>query len=132
MSEAVDGMVSVLVVVADLDESARVRSALGLRGDLSVTAVASIDEARPHLPTADVLVVDGDLRPKGGYSWLYELSGEAQHAGTTRPPAVVLTDRSTDQFLVSWSGAEAPIAKPVDPFALARAVATLAGRRSTT
>lgn len=119
---------SVLVVVAEPHESARVVSALGLRRDLAVTAVASIAEARRHLDTADVLVVDGDLRPKGGYSWLYELGGEAELAGGSRPPAVVLTERTTDEFLVAWSKAEAQVPKPVDPFALARAVAELAGR----
>lgn len=120
---------SVLVVVAEPDESARVVSALGLRRDLAVTAVRSIAEARPHLAAADVLVVDGDLRPKGGYSWLYELGGEAELEGGKRPPAVVLTDRTTDEFLVAWSKAEAQVSKPVDPFALARAVAELAARR---
>lgn len=120
---------SVLVVVADADESARVVSALGLRRDLATTVVTSIAEARDHLAAADVLVVDGDLRPKGGYSWLYELAGEAELADRSRPPAVVLTDRTTDEFLVSWSGAEARVSKPVDPFALARAVSELAGRR---
>lgn len=122
---------SVLVVVADADESARVRSALGLRRDLAVTSVGSIAEAREHLAAADVLVVDGDLRPKGGYSWLYELAGEAALGDRPRPPAVVLTDRTTDEFLVSWSGAEARVPKPVDPFAVARAVADLAGRRAS-
>lgn len=121
---------SVLVVVADPDESSRVRSALGLRRDLVVTSVESIAEAREHLADADVLVVDGDLRPKGGYSWLYELAGEAELTDETRPPAVVLTDRTTDEFLVSWSRAEAQVAKPVDPFELARAVAALAGRQA--
>jgi CheY-like chemotaxis protein len=121
---------SVLVVVADPDESARVVSALGLRRDLATTAVTSIGAARDHLATADVLVVDGDLRPKGGYSWLYELAGEAELAGRSRPPAVVLTERTTDEFLVSWSGAEARVSKPVDPFELARSVAELVGRRS--
>lgn len=121
---------SVLVVVADPDESARVVSALGLRRDLTTTVVTSIAQARDHLAAADVLVVDGDLRPKGGYSWLYELAGEAELADRARPLAVVLTDRTTDEFLVSWSGAEARVAKPVDPFALARAVAELAGRRA--
>ncbi len=120
---------SVLVVVAEPDEAARVVSALGLRRDLRVTSVTSIADARPHLADADVLVVDGDLRPKGGYSWLYELRGEAEYAGGARAPAVVLTDRTTDEFLVEWSGAEARVAKPVDPFALARSVAELAGRR---
>lgn len=116
----------VLVVISDDDVRARAVSALGLRRDLDVTAVTSIADARELLEGVDVLVVDGDLRPKGGYSWLYQLREEADLAGTTRPPALVLTDRTDDLFLVHWSSADAWIEKPVDPFALARTVARLA------
>jgi CheY-like chemotaxis protein len=122
--------VAVLVVVHEPDERARTVSALGLRSDLDVTAVSSIAAAREHLAAADVLVVDGDLRPKGGYSWLYELRGQAELTGGQRPPAVVLTDRDQDTFLVEWSHAERAVSKPVDPFALARAVSEVAGRRA--
>lgn len=117
---------AVLVVVADDTVRARAVSALGLRRDLEVTAVTSIADAADLVADADVLVVDGDLRPKGGYSWLYQLREDAELAGTTRPPALVLTDRPDDRFLVAWSGAEADLAKPVDPFRLARTVAELA------
>ncbi|MBY5164443.1 hypothetical protein [Salsipaludibacter albus] len=129
-SDTSTGRVAVLVVVAEPDEQARTVSALGLRSDLDVTAVTSIAQAREHVATTDVLVVDGDLRPKGGYSWLYELRGDAELTGGQRPPAVVLTDREQDEFLVSWSHAERAVTKPVDPFALARAVTELAGRRA--
>lgn len=120
------GTHAVLVVINDPDVAARAVSALGLRRDLVVTAVDSIEAAREFLAHADVLVVDGDLRPKGGYSWLYELREDARLAGTTRPPALVLTERPDDRFMVAWSGAEAWVAKPVDPFELARRVADLA------
>lgn len=116
----------VLVVISDEDVRARAVSALGLRRDLAVTAVTSIADAMEVLGDADVLVVDGDLRPKGGYSWLYELREDADLAGGARPPALVLTDRTDDRFLVEWSSAEAWLEKPVDPFALARTVAELA------
>lgn len=121
-----DGNASVLVVISDPDVLARAVSALGLRRDLDVTAVATIDEARDLVADADVLVVDGDLRPKGGYSWLYELRENAEMEGGTRPPSLVLTERIDDRFLVDWSEADAWVAKPVDPFALARKVAELA------
>lgn len=131
-TDATTGAARVLVVISEEPVRARAVSALGLRRDLDVTAVASIAEARELLADADVLVVDGDLRPKGGYSWLYELRESAELAGTERPPSLVLTDRDDDRFLVEWSSADAWLAKPVDPFALARTVAELAAARAAT
>ena len=131
-ADATTGPARVLVVISEEPVRARAVSALGLRRDLEVTAVASIAEARDLLPEADVLVVDGDLRPKGGYSWLYELREGAELTGIERPPSLVLTDRQDDRFLVEWSSADAWLAKPVDPFALARTVAELASARAAT
>lgn len=128
---ATTGAAQVLVVISEEPVRSLAVSALGLRRDLEVTAVASIAEARDLLPEADVLVVDGDLRPKGGYSWLYELREGAEITGIPRPPSLVLTDREDDRFLVEWSSADAWLAKPVDPFALARTVAELAAARAT-
>lgn len=125
------GAINVLVVISDDDVRARAVSALGLRRDLTVTAVTGIAEAQDLVADAEVLVVDGDLRPKGGYSWLYELREDAEMHGTHRPPALVLTDRADDRFLVEWSSADAWMAKPVDPFALARTVANLANSTAT-
>lgn len=115
----------VLVVISDDEVRARAVSALGLRGDLTLTVVTSIHDAAPLVADTDVLVVDGDLQPKGGYSWLYELREQAALHGTTRPLSVVLTERVQDTFLVDWSSAEAAVTKPVDPFELARTVAGL-------
>ena len=121
----------VLVVISDDVVRARAVSALGLRSDLALTVVTSIHEAAPLVADTDVLVVDGDLQPKGGYSWLYELREQAALHGTTRPLSVVLTERVQDAFLVDWSSAEAAVTKPVDPFELARTVAELAGTTAT-
>lgn len=117
---------TVLVVISDEQVRTRATSALGLRRDLDVTAVSTIAEARDLVGEADVLVVDGDLRPKGGYSWLYELHEGGELSGTAPPASLVLTDRPDDRFMVEWSRADAWLSKPVDPFTLAKTVAELA------
>jgi hypothetical protein len=45
-------------------------------------------------------------------------------------PAIVLTVRDEDAFLIAWSRAEAAIRKPVDPFALSRMVGELVAEPS--
>lgn len=70
----------------------------------------------------DVLVVDGDLSPQGGFSFLYEFDQQAEQVGTTTPPAIVLTARTEDRWLADWAHAATTLPKPVDPFAVARAV----------
>ena len=44
---------------------------------------------------------------------------------------VVLLDRSQDQWLAKWSGADAWFVKPVDPFALADRVVDLLREKET-
>jgi CheY-like chemotaxis protein len=119
----------VLIISADPHERQRAASALLLRGDADVIESASGAEAAEMLRAGafDVLVIDGDLRPKGGFSWLYELRAQAELQGIQRPPAVVMTARDQDQFLADWSGAEAVVSKPVDGFRMADVVADLAG-----
>jgi DNA-binding response OmpR family regulator len=120
--------VRVLIVSQDGVERQRAAAALRLRlPDVEVTEVASPRAGAELLAggDVDVLVVDGDLQPKGGFSWLYELREEALVTGARRPPAVVLTARVQDRFLADWAGAEAVSAKPVDTFHLADTVAAL-------
>lgn len=124
----------VLIVSPDPAERQRAASALRLRDDVDVVEAAGGSEAAGHLRSAgfDVLIVDGDLQPKGGFSWLYELRADAQLHGTQRPPALVMVAREQDRFLADWSGAEALVRKPVDGFEVADRVAELAGHAPTT
>ncbi len=124
----------VLIVSHDPDERQRAASALHLQDDVEIVEAAGGPEAGRLLrdATFDVLVVDGDLQPKGGFSWLYELYEQAELHGTQRPPAIVMTAREQDQFLGAWSHAQALVRKPVDGFVVAREVAELAGRTPTT
>jgi DNA-binding NarL/FixJ family response regulator len=124
--------VRVLIVSEHQVERARAASMLRPRQDVEVVEAASADEAKRLLVTTDfdVLVVDGDLAPQGGFSALYELHQHAEQQGTTTPPAVVLTARPEDRWLADWARAEATSPKPVDPFDLARTVDALVAARS--
>lgn len=123
----------VLIVSPDPAERQRAASALHLRDEVDVVEAAGGSEAAGHLRdrTFDVLVVDGDLQPKGGFSWLYELRAEAQLHGLQRPPAIVMVAREQDRFLTDWSGAEVQVRKPVDGFEVADHVARLADGAAT-
>jgi DNA-binding response OmpR family regulator len=116
--------VRVLVVSEDVAERLRAVSAMALHIDdpIEVVEASSGDEARRLLAedaAFDVLVVDGDLQPRGGFALLYELRSRAELAGTAAPPSVVLASREQDRWLARWAGANDVVFKPVDPFALA-------------
>ncbi|MEX1178870.1 MAG: response regulator [Nitriliruptor sp.] len=120
----------VLIVSEVAAERQRVTSALALREGTEVVEFASGEEARRQVIDGgdvafDVLVVDGDLQPRGGFALLYDLRAKFSLTGRTMPATVVLTARAQDRFLVEWSGADRSLAKPVDSFDLARVVAEL-------
>lgn len=122
----------VLIVSPDVHERQRAASALDLQADIEVVESDGGHEADDLLRTTgfDVLVLDGDLQPKGGFSWLYELREEARLRGTQRPPAVVMTARPQDGFLADWSGAQAVIRKPVDGFEVRDVVVKLGAQEA--
>ncbi len=119
----------VLVVSADPSERLRATSAFGVEDH--VVESGGVDEARRLVLDAvepfDVLVVDGDLDPRGGYAFLYELRAHAELTGWNAPPSVVLASRSADVWLAGWAGASELFLKPVDPFEVAVAVRGLVG-----
>jgi DNA-binding response OmpR family regulator len=119
----------VLVVSADPAERLRVTSAMD---DTFVTVeVDGVDAARRSVESEagsfDVLVVDGDLQPRGGYAFLYELRGQAELTGRSAIPSVVLASRPSDRWLAGWAGASEMFLKPVDPFEVAATVRALEG-----
>jgi CheY-like chemotaxis protein len=128
------GVVRVLVVSEDPIERLRAVSALSLRSEIEVEEADSAQQLRRRVldegAAFDILVVDGDLRPRGGYEAVYDLRARAELGGIDLPPAVILTERPQDGWLADWAGAAAVHTKPVDPFALAdevRALASAAG-----
>lgn len=121
----------VLVVSEDAKERLRAVSALELHVDAEVVEASTAGEARRRLLEAgehvDVLVVDGDLYPRGGFALLYDLRSRAELQATPPVPSVVMTAREQDRWLAKWSGTNQVLRKPVDPFELARVVASLEG-----
>ena len=119
----------VLIVSDQADERARAASVLELRDGLTVDHAATVREAATLVADNDydALVVDADLTPKGGTSWLYELHGQDELAGRDHVPSVLLTQRPQDAFIADWSGATVVLPKPVDGFLVARTVDGLLG-----
>jgi len=72
----------------------------------------------------DVVVADEITSRAGAFALARDLKG-AQPPNPAR--VVILLDRAQDQWLASWSGADAWFVKPVNPFELAETVAGLLG-----
>ena len=70
----------------------------------------------------DLLVLDGEAAKLGGMGLCRQLKSEIHEC----PPVLVLTGRPQDGWLATWSMADAAVPHPLDPIALADAVADLA------
>lgn len=121
----------VLVVSQDPKERARATSALAFNADIEVEEAAGAEQARVRLladgPGFDVLVMDGDLDPRGGYAVLYDLRNRAELGAFDAVPSLVLASREQDRWIAAWAGANELLLKPVDPFELAQRVTALEG-----
>ena len=62
----------------------------------------------------DLLVLDGEAAKSGGMGLSRQIKHEIYHS----PPVVLLVGRKDDAWLATWSGADAAIAHPLDPFAV--------------
>lgn len=69
----------------------------------------------------DVLILDGEAAPTGGLGLCRQLKSEIFGC----PPILVLTGRPQDGWLATWSLADLAVPHPLDPIALASAVAEL-------
>ncbi len=114
----------VLIVSEHEVERSRVASMLRSRPDVEITEASTAQGAKRLLVDQefDVLVIDGDLSPQGGFSSLYEFHLKAEQEGFEVPPTIVLTARPEDRWLADWAHATTTLPKPVDPFAVARMV----------
>lgn len=111
----------------------KVRRAVGRRPAADLPLVQMDDYATlPALLHAldaggfDVIVLDGEAAPAGGLGVCRQLKDEIFDC----PPVLVLTGRPQDAWLAAWSKAEAAVPHPLDPRAVADAVASLARRRA--
>lgn len=118
------------VLVVSENEMERLRATTGFAArDVEIVEATSSREARERVneESFDVLVIDGDMAPKGGFSLLYELREGGELRGEATAPALVMLGREEDRWLAGWAGANEVMLKPVDPFVLADRVAGLAG-----
>ncbi|MFP5346022.1 MAG: hypothetical protein ACLGIA_03210 [Actinomycetes bacterium] len=122
----------VLLYSSNADTRAAVRLAIGRRPAADVPMVEWAECATQPAAIAladagglDVLVLDGEAQPSGGMGLCRQLKNEIYRC----PPVLVLTGRPQDAWLAAWSQADAAVPYPLDPFALAEALAGLARRR---
>jgi CheY-like chemotaxis protein len=124
--------ISVLLYSDDVDTRTQVRMAIGRRVSADLPPVEWTECATPPAVISavdssafDVLILDGESAPAGGLGLCKQLKDEIYEC----PPVLVLTGRPQDAWLATWSRADAAVPHPLDPRALAEAVAGLARRR---
>ncbi|SEB75728.1 hypothetical protein [Streptomyces melanosporofaciens] len=123
---------TVLVYSDDASTREQVRLAAGRRPAADVPPVEFLECATlPAVLTAleeggiDVCVLDGETAPAGGMGVCRQIKDEIFQC----PPVLLLIGRPQDAWLATWSRAEAAVTHPVDPVALADALAGLLRRR---
>jgi len=120
-----------LIAVYSDDQSVRsaISSALGKRlpgesREHKVVDFATADALRLYLGEkrkVDLFILDGEAVPEGGMGLAHALKDEIIDC----PPIMVIIARPQDSWLATWSGAEAIISHPIDPFTLGAKVAGL-------
>ena len=73
----------------------------------------------------DVLIVDGEARPTGGFGIAKQLKDELEDC----PPVLLFVARKDDTWLANWSLADAILTLPIEPFATVAAVVELLKHR---
>jgi DNA-binding response OmpR family regulator len=123
---------TVLVYSSDAATRAEVRLAVGRRPAKDLPRVEWVECAtQPAVVQAvdaggiDVLVLDGEAAPAGGLGLCRQLKSEIYRC----PPVLVITGRVQDNWLAAWSLADNALPHPLDPAAVAAAVADLARAR---
>ncbi|MFN8076267.1 MAG: hypothetical protein U0Q15_12715 [Kineosporiaceae bacterium] len=123
--------VSVLLYSDDVDTRAAVRAAVGRRPAAGLPVVEWTEVATPAGAIAavdagglDLLILDGEAAPAGGIGLCKQLKDEVYQC----PPVLLLLGRPQDAWLATWSRADHVVAHPLDPVAVAEAVATLVRR----
>jgi DNA-binding response OmpR family regulator len=123
----------VVVYSHDADTRAQVRLAIGRRPAPDAPEAEIIEVAtEPALwrlldaGGADVMVLDGEAQPAGGMGVCRQAKDEIYNC----PPVLLIIGRRDDGWLATWSRADAVISRPIDPVALAQALAGLMRERA--
>ncbi len=115
-------MIKVLLVASDQRVRERLRLALErlevtgeevqfLETDDGNDAVVLAETQRP-----DLLVVEVGVTPYGAFG----VTRDVKSSPETACPVILVLERPQDDWLARWSGADALVYRPVDPFALAQ------------
>jgi len=123
----------VVVYSHDADVRAQIRLAIGRRPAMDVPDAEIIEVAtEPALfrlldaGQVDVMVLDGEAQPAGGMGVCRQAKDEIHDC----PLVLLIIGRQDDGWLATWSGAEAVVSHPIEPRALATALAGLMRQRS--
>lgn len=115
----------VLVYSDDADVRQQVMLALGRRvhpdlPELEYVEVATEPVVWQQLDAGGyaLVILDGEAVPAGGMGIARQMKDEIYQA----PPALVITGRPQDNWLATWSKAEAAVTHPIDPLELADVV----------
>jgi DNA-binding response OmpR family regulator len=115
----------VLVYSDDVDTRQQVLLALGTRlhpdlPELTYVEVATKPVLLQQVDAGglDLLILDGESTPVGGMGLARQFKDEIYKC----PPILVLTGRVQDNWLATWSRADAAVSHPIEPMALADAV----------
>ncbi|MES9542712.1 response regulator transcription factor [Spirillospora sp. NPDC049024] len=132
MSTAPDSPMKVLVYSDDANTRAEIRMAIGRRPaadlpkvEFEECATQPAVVARLDRGGVDVLIVDGEAQPAGGLGVCRQAKDEVYDC----PPVLAIIGRRDDGWLATWSRADAVVGLPIDPMALANALAGLMRQR---
>ncbi len=119
---------TVLVYSDDPNTRSQVMLALGRRPHPDLPTVEYVEVATEPVVIqqmdgglVDLAILDGEAVPAGGMGIAKQLKDEIFDC----PPILVLTGRPQDDWLATWSRAEAAVSHPIDPMLLADAVIRL-------
>ena len=124
----------VVVYSHDADTRAEIKLAIGRRPAPDVPEAEIVEVATaPALfrlldaHGVDVMVLDGEAQPAGGMG----VSRQAKDEIYNCPPVLLIIGRADDGWLATWSRADAVVSHPIDPKALAQALAGLMRQRAS-
>ena len=131
-ADAAQVRTTVLLYSDDATTRASVRAAVGRRPASGLPliewlecATAPAVLARLDAGGVDVAIFDGEAAPVGGMGLCRQVKDEVYRC----PPVLLLTGRVQDNWLATWSRADAAVAHPLDPMTLARTVGALVRER---
>lgn len=128
-SKAAPTAVRLLLYSDNITTRDAVRAAVGRRPARDVEVASWLECATAEAVIAaveeggiDLAILDGEAAKVGGLGLCRQMKSEIFNC----PPVLVLTGRPQDGWLASWSMADGSVAHPLDPIAVADAVADLA------